>query len=59
MSNIDRVETTEFQVALYEAYSSIQFVEFQEKFRLNEFVQPTAAQILQFETAQLPVSEAL
>ena len=46
-------------VVFYERYSSFQFVEFQEKLKLNEFVQPTAAQILQFETAQLPVSEAL
>jgi predicted nuclease of restriction endonuclease-like (RecB) superfamily len=32
-------------VAFYEAYSSIQFIEFQEKFKLNEFLQPTAAKI--------------
>ena len=32
-------------VAFYEAYSSFQFVEFQEKLNLNEFVQPLAAQI--------------
>ena len=32
-------------VAFYEAYSSFQFVEFQEKLKLNEFVQPQAAQI--------------
>ena len=32
-------------VAFYEAYSSIQFVEFQEKLKLNEFVQSTTAQI--------------
>ena len=41
-------------VALYEAYSSIQFVEFQEKLRLHEFVQPAVGQIVQFQTAQLP-----
>jgi predicted nuclease of restriction endonuclease-like (RecB) superfamily len=32
-------------VALYEIYSSIQFVEFQEKLKLNEFVQSKTAQI--------------
>ena len=32
-------------VAFYETYSSFQFVEFQEKLKLNEFVQPAAAQI--------------
>ena len=32
-------------VAFYEAYSSFQFVEFQEKLKLNAFVQPLAAQI--------------
>jgi len=37
-------------VAFYDAYSSIQFVEFQEKLKLNEFVQPTVAQI---ENAQI------
>jgi len=55
-------------VAFYETYSSFQFVEFQEKLKLNEFVQalpaqiesakiiqPTAGQIVQFQTAQLPV----
>lgn len=40
-------------VALYEAYSSIQFVDYQNKLKLNEFVQPLAAQIentIQFTT---------
>lgn len=40
-------------VALYEAYSSIQFVDYQNKLKLNEFVQPVAAQIenaIQFTT---------
>jgi len=32
-------------VAFYEAYSSIQFVEYQEKLKLNEFVQTKTAQI--------------
>jgi predicted nuclease of restriction endonuclease-like (RecB) superfamily len=32
-------------VAFYESYSSIQFIEFQEKLKLNEFVQPKTAQI--------------
>ncbi|MDH8702411.1 putative nuclease of restriction endonuclease-like (RecB) superfamily [Dysgonomonadaceae bacterium PH5-43] len=32
-------------VALYEAYSSIQFIDYQNKLKLNEFVQPLAAQI--------------
>jgi len=32
-------------VAFYEAYSSLQFVEYQEKLKLNEFVQPKTAQI--------------
>jgi len=32
-------------VAFYEAYSSIQFSEYQEKLKLNEFVQPKTAQI--------------
>jgi predicted nuclease of restriction endonuclease-like (RecB) superfamily len=46
-------------VAFYEAYSSTQFVEFQEKLKLNEFVQPMAAQIeqgqiVQFQMAQFP-----
>ena len=34
-------------VALYEAYSSIQFVDYQNKLKLNEFVQPVAAQMQQ------------
>ena len=55
-------------VAFYETYSSIQFVELQEKLKLNEFVQPAVVQIentkiihpaadliVQFQTAQLPV----
>ena len=54
-------------VALYETYSSIQFVEFQEKLKLNEFVQsktvqiesvkiiqPTAELIVQAVPAQFP-----
>ena len=32
-------------VAFYEAYSSLQFVEYHEKLNLNEFVQPATAQI--------------
>jgi len=32
-------------VAFYETYSSFQFLEFQEKLKLNQFVQPMAAQI--------------
>jgi len=56
-----------YMVAFYEAYSSVQFVNYQEKLKLNEFVQaktaqiesietiqPTAGQIVQFQTAQLP-----
>ena len=45
-------------VAFYETYSSLQFVEFQEKLNLNEFVQPTAAQI---ENAQIiqPTAELI
>jgi len=67
-------------VLLYDTYSSLQFVEYQKKIKLNEFVQfetgqivpsvtaqlenveveqiiiqPTAEQIVQFETAQFPV----
>ena len=34
-------------VAFYEAYSSLQFVEYHEKLNLNEIVQPAAAQIEQ------------
>jgi len=55
MSHITNIETTESQqirsrniynvVAFYEAYSSIQFIEYQEKLRLSEFVQPKTAQI--------------
>lgn len=46
-------------VALYEMYSSVQFVEYQNKLKLNEFVQPMAAQIEDIEivssvTAQFP-----
>jgi len=40
-------------VAFYEAYSSIQFIEYQEKLRLNEFVQTETAQIVPTLTAQL------
>jgi predicted nuclease of restriction endonuclease-like (RecB) superfamily len=32
-------------VSFYETYSSVQFVEYQDKLKLNEFVQPLAAQI--------------
>jgi hypothetical protein len=32
-------------VAFYEAYSSVQFVEYQDKLKLNEFVQTKTAQI--------------
>jgi len=39
-------------VAFYEAYSSKQFIEYQEKYKLNELVQPMAAQIVQSLTAQ-------
>ena len=42
-------------VAFYEAYSSTQFVEFQEKLKLNEFVQPLAAQIQSTKTIQSAV----
>ena len=57
-------------VLLYDAYSSPQFIEYQEKFNLNKFVQPLAAQIekveivqaatglfVQFQTAQMEKSE--
>jgi len=45
-------------VLLYDTYSSIQFAEYQEKLRLNEFVQSKTAQIeqrqiIQFETGQI------
>ena len=39
-------------VALYEAYSSLQFVEYQEKLKLNKFVQPETAQIGSVEIVQ-------
>jgi predicted nuclease of restriction endonuclease-like (RecB) superfamily len=56
-------------VLLYDTYSSLQFIEYQEKLKLNEFVQPKTAQmqsqneivqfgtgqIVQFETAQFPI----
>lgn len=32
-------------VAFYEAYSSIQFVEYQETLKLNELIQPNTSQI--------------
>jgi len=40
-------------VSFYEAYSSIQFIEYQEKLKLNEFVQPKTAQIESTENEQL------
>jgi len=45
-------------VALYEAYSSVQFVEFQEKLKLNEIVPPLVAQ---FEDAKIiqPATELI
>ena len=39
-------------VAFYEAYSSIQFIEYQEKLNLNEFVLPMAAKIENIEVKQ-------
>jgi predicted nuclease of restriction endonuclease-like (RecB) superfamily len=44
-------------VAFYEAYSSIQFVEYQNKLKLNEFVQPITAQI-SIEVEQLIIQPA-
>ena len=44
-------------VSFYEAYSSIQFVEFQKKLKLNEFVQPPAAQIENIEIVQSVVEQ--
>ena len=44
-------------VAFYEAYSSLQFIEYQEKLKLNEFVQPVVAQIVQPLAAQLQETE--
>ena len=41
-------------VLLYDTYSSFQFVEFQEKLKLNEFVQPAAELIVQAVPAQFP-----
>jgi predicted nuclease of restriction endonuclease-like (RecB) superfamily len=40
-------------VAFYEAYSSIQFIEYQEKLKLDEFVQALPGQIVQTLPAQL------
>ena len=46
-------------VLLYDTYSSFQFIEYQDKFQLNQFVQPMAAQlqnqneIVQSETGQI------
>src|SRR5215469_18679749 len=42
-------------VMLYDTYSSPQFIEYQERLRLNEFVQPKAAQIVQTASAQLQI----
>ncbi|MCL2246081.1 MAG: PDDEXK nuclease domain-containing protein [Lentimicrobiaceae bacterium] len=39
-------------VLLYDSYSSMQFVEYQDKLKLNEFVQPAVAQIENTETVQ-------
>jgi len=39
-------------VAFYETYSSVQFVEYQEKFKLNEFVQSKTAQMESTEIVQ-------
>jgi len=39
-------------VLLYDTYSSIQFVEYQDKLKLNEFVQPVAAQTENIEIVQ-------
>jgi predicted nuclease of restriction endonuclease-like (RecB) superfamily len=44
-------------VAFYEAYSSVQFVEYQNKLKLNEFVQPITAQI-SIEVEQLIIQPA-
>ena len=49
-------------VLLYDTYSSLQFIEYQEKLKLSEFVpsetarivQPVVGQIVQFQTAQFP-----
>jgi predicted nuclease of restriction endonuclease-like (RecB) superfamily len=40
-------------VAFYDTYSSIQFVEYQERLKLNEFVQPKTGQIVQATSVQL------
>jgi len=40
-------------VLLYDTYSSLQFVEYQDNLKLNEFVQPKTAQIVQAVPAQL------
>ena len=40
-------------VLLYDTYSSLQFVEYQEKLKLNEFVQPKTGQIVQSVVAQI------
>jgi len=44
-------------VAFYEAYSSFQFIEYQEKLKLNEFVQFEAEQIVPSMTAQIQKAE--
>jgi len=45
-------------VAFYEAYSSIQFAEYQERLKLNEFVQPKTAQIESADVEQLIIQPA-
>jgi len=44
-------------VAFYETYSSVQFVEYQEKLKLNEFVQPKTAQIESKQIVQPPAGQ--
>jgi len=44
-------------VSFYEAYSNVQFIEYQNKLKLNEFVQSKTAQIVQSGTGQMGKKE--
>jgi len=46
-------------VLLYDTYSSIQFIEYQDKLKLNEFVQPETAQIVQPMAGQMEQEKSI
>ena len=46
-------------VLFYDTYSSLQFIEYQEKLKLNEFVQPLAGQIVKATSTQFIPKEVL